>query len=202
MSEQKENKREKKEVLLSVLKTPEKNTRIHPEKQILEMRRSLQKWGQYKNIVIDENNLILAGNGLVEAMRAEGWKKAFAFILHGLSENEKKKLMMADNKTAGLGIDNLNNIEAIIAELDGDFDIPGFDDDVLKSINAASEEISAALDDYGKATEENLSDIEARADANEAEEDQEPDSENQTATETMSGKTPHTCPECGAQIWL
>jgi len=192
-------KKERKEVHLSVLKTPDKNTRIHPEKQIKEIRRSLQKWGQYKNIIIDENNFILAGNGLVEAMRAEGLKKAYAYVFYDLSENDKKKLMMADNKTAGLGIDNLNNIEAIISELNGDFDIPGFDDDVLNSINAASDQISAALDNYGIATENNLAEIDAHAGANEETEDE---TYTETDSETFSGKLPHTCPECGAQIWL
>jgi len=195
-------KKEFKEVALSLLKTPEKNTRIHPEKQIQEIRRSLQKWGQYKNIVIDENNLILAGNGLVQAMREEGIKKARAVILYGLSENEKKKLMMADNKTAGLGIDNLTNIEELITELAGDFDIPGFDDDVLNSINAASEEISAALDDYGKASVENLAEIDAHSGVNEGGEsggNSDPDIE--TAAETEK-KESVTCPQCGTEVWL
>ena len=192
-------KKERKEVSLALLKTPEKNTRIHPEKQISEIRRSLQKWGQYKNIVIDEENLVLAGNGLVEAMRAEGMKKAWAVILTDLPENEKKKLMMADNKTAGLGIDNLNNIEALIGELAGDFDIPGFDDDVLNSINAASEEISQALDDYGKATVENLTEIEARVNVNDGEgEDGETGDPMAANMERRSVK----CPECGADVWL
>jgi hypothetical protein len=189
-------RKERKEVSIAALKTPEKNTRIHPEKQIQEMRRSLQKWGQYKNIVVDENNLVLAGNGLVEAMRAEGMKKAWALILYDLTENEKKKLMMADNKTAGLGVDNLNNIEELIGELAGDFDIPGFDDDVLKSISAASEEISQALDDYGKATEENLSEIDAHADVNEEDSDGSEDSSNETEKRCVK------CPECGADVWL
>ncbi|MDR0472312.1 MAG: ParB N-terminal domain-containing protein [Treponema sp.] len=188
-------RKERKEVSLSLLKTPELNTRNHPEKQINEIRRSLKKWGQYKNIVIDENNLVLAGNGLVEAMRAEGYKKAWAIVLYDLSENEKKKLMMADNKTAGLGIDNLSNIEALVTELAGDFDIPGFDDDVLASINAASEEISEALGDYGTATEENLEDMDARAGINDEEAsgsdvDTAPESENRTVK----------CPKCGTEI--
>jgi len=193
-------RKERKEVSISALKTPDKNTRIHPEKQINEMRRSLKKWGQYKNIVIDENNLILAGNGLVEAMKAEGMKKAYAVVLYDLTENEKKKLMMADNKTAGLGIDNLANIEEIISELDGDFDIPGFDDEVLKSVNAASEEISAALEDYGKASDDNLAEIEAHAGANEtpADEGDGGDAE----ADTTAGKSLHVCPKCGAEIWL
>jgi len=192
-------RKEFKEVAISGLTTPDKNTRIHPEKQIMEIRRSLKKWGQYKNIVIDENNLVLAGNGLVEAMRAEGIKKARAVILYDLTENEKKKLMMADNKTAGLGIDNLNNIEELIAELAGDFDIPGFDDEVLNSISAASEEISAALDDYGKATEQNIAEIDSHAGANETAGDE---TDIESDNETFAGKKPYTCPQCGAEIWL
>ena len=189
-------KKERKEVSISLLKSPEKNTRIHPEKQINEIRRSLKKWGQYKNIVVDENHLVLAGNGLVEAMKAEGMKKAWAVILYDLTENEKKKLMMADNKTAGLGIDNLSNIEALISELAGDFDIPGFDDKVLSSISAASDEISQALDDYGKATEKNLAEIDARADVN---------NEDETESEEPSDESERpcvTCPKCGADVWL
>jgi len=188
-------RRERKEVSLSVLVTPEKNTRIHPEKQVSEIRRSLKKWGQYKNIVIDENNLVLAGNGLVEAMRAEGLKKAQAIVFYDLTDNEKKKLMMADNKTAGLGVDNLANIEALISELSGDFDIPGFDDEVLLSINAASDEISAALDEYGKASEDNLADMEAHAGVNEG-----PGEE--IEEDPGMDKASVTCPNCGKVIWL
>jgi hypothetical protein len=192
-------RKERKEVSLAVLKTPERNTRIHPEKQVAEIRRSLQKWGQYKNIVIDDQNLVLAGNGLVEAMRVEGFKKAWAVVLYDLTEKEKTKLMMADNKTAGLGVDNLNNIEFLIGELDGDFDIPGFDDEVLKSINAASEEISQALDDYGTATEENLRGIDAQGGVNdEAAAPEDAGSPENPETERKSV----ICPKCGAEIWL
>jgi hypothetical protein len=193
-------KKERKDIDIALLTTPEHNTRIHPEKQINEIRRALQKWGQYKNVVVDEKNMVLAGNGLVYAMRAEGFKTVEALVLTGLTKNEKTKLMMADNKTAGLGVDNLNNIEYLIQELAGDFDIPGFDDEVLKSINAASGEISLALEDYGKATEENLDGIEAHAGINEAPEEAEdpPEAEETAGPERKSV----VCPECGATIWL
>jgi hypothetical protein len=196
----KQLKKERKDLDITLLKTPEHNTRIHPEKQINEIRRTLRKWGQYKNVVVDEKNVILAGNGLVEAMRAEGFNTVETLVITGLSKNEKTKLMMADNKTAGLGIDNLNNIEYLIQELAGDFDIPGFDDEVLKSINAASEEISQALDDYGKATEENLEGIEAHAEVNEG--PREPDTPEETTDEAEPERKSIICPECGATVWL
>lgn len=155
--------------------------------------------------MIDENGLILAGNGLAEAMRAEGFKKVWAVSVTGLSENDKKKFMLADNKTAGLGIDDLANIEALINDLAGDFDIPGFDDEILNSINAASEEISQALDDYGKATEENIREIEARAGANgEEPEGDEPETGSgpDTAAAPEGEQKSVTCPKCGEVIWL
>jgi ParB-like chromosome segregation protein Spo0J len=196
-------RKERKEINIDLLKIPERNTRIHPEKQINEIRRSLRKWGQYKNVVTDENYLVLAGNGLVEAMRAEGMKKITAIIMYELSENDKKKLMMADNKTAGLGIDNVNNIEKFISELEGDFDIPGFDDEILKSINATSDEISAALDEYGKATPANLDDIESHSDVNSE------DSNESGGNPNGNGENPNSdekksvvCPQCGALVWL
>jgi ParB-like chromosome segregation protein Spo0J len=197
-------RKENKVVNISLLKTPEKNTRIHPEKQINEIRRSLRKWGQYKNAVVDENYLVLAGNGMVEAMRQEGMKKVSGIIMYELTENDKKKLMMADNKTAGLGVDNLDNIQEIINELAGDFDIPGFDDDVLASINAASEEISAALDDYGKATDENLAKMETHSNVNYEEDNNEPleGIDTNTVTETETNQKPLICPHCSKEIWL
>jgi hypothetical protein len=149
-------------------------------------------------VVVDEKNMILAGNGLVEAMRAEGFTTVEALVLTGLSKNEKTKLMMADNKTTGLGTDNLNNIELLIQELAGDFDIPGFDDEILNSINAASEEISQVLDDYGRASEENLEEIEAHAGVNDAPEGDSPEEEETAGPERKSV----VCPECGAVIWL
>jgi hypothetical protein len=198
-------KKERKEVDINLLITPEHNTRIHPEKQIKEIRRSLKKWGQYRDAVVDDHYMILAGNGLVEAMRAEGFKKAWVVIVYNVSENDKKKFMLADNKTAGLGVDDLNNIELIIAELDGDFDIPGFDDDILKSINAAVEEISEALDGYGIATAENIKEIEAKSEINEphGEETKEEAPEN-TEPEPMPEPERKSviCTRCGEVIWL
>ena len=197
-------RKERKEVDISTLKHPEKNTRMHPEKQLYEIRRSLKKWGQYRDAVIDDNNIILAGNGLIEAMRREGMKTAWVVVVYEVSENDKIKFMLADNKTAGLGIDNLNNIEALISDLAGDFDIPGFDDDVLASINAASEEISQALDEYGKASGDNLAEIEARShvnhsNGNEGEENGDLESESEMETDTRAS---FTCPHCGKAIWL
>jgi hypothetical protein len=192
-------RKERKKVKIELLNTPDRNTRIHPEKQISEIRRSLRKWGQYRDAVVDDQYLILAGNGLVEAMRAEGFKDVWVVMVFDISENDKIKFMLADNKTAGLGIDNLNNIELLIEELQGDFDIPGFDDEILNSINAASEEISRALENYGVATPENLKEIEANSDVNA---DFPVTDDGRMPEKTIDDRESIVCPKCGEKIWL
>ncbi len=49
---------------------PEKNVRIHTEQQLKEFQRSVKMFGQIRPIVVDENNVILAGNGLYETLIA------------------------------------------------------------------------------------------------------------------------------------
>ena len=53
---------------LSDLRHPDLNSRKHPEKQIRELKRSIQKNGQTRLLVIDEKNIIWIGNGLYQAM--------------------------------------------------------------------------------------------------------------------------------------
>ena len=62
-------------VNIDTLKSPEKNVRKHNEKQIKELARSIEKFGQIRPVVIDENNVVYCGNGLVEAAKYAGWKQ-------------------------------------------------------------------------------------------------------------------------------
>ena len=62
--------------LLSELKRPEKNVRMHTDKQLTEFRRSVEMFGQIRPIVIDENNVMLAGNGLYETLLSMGRTEA------------------------------------------------------------------------------------------------------------------------------
>ena len=124
---------------LSDLKAPEKNTRKHPQKQIEEMKRSLDNFGQFRPIIVDENNVIYSGNGLVQAMREMGFVEADVLQYTNLTENQKKKLMLADNQIASLGVDDYGAIEEVIRELKDDLDIPGYDNDTLQMIVQESE---------------------------------------------------------------
>lgn len=136
---------------LSELKPLEVNVRKHTEKQIKELIRSINQFGQTRAIVIDEDNNILIGNGLHEAMLQAGLEEAFIYRKTGLSEIEKKKLILADNKTYSLGADDYGNIEAYLEEItaSGDFDVAGFDEDVLQNLMRDVEEVLQDVQSYG-----------------------------------------------------
>lgn len=141
----------KKTLVLRVdeLRHPEKNVRRHSRKQIEEMKRSLDAFEQFKHVVVDENNTILCGNGLVMAMREMGKEEAEVIKYEGLTENQKKKLMIADNQIASLGTDDMEVIEEFIKSLDGDLDIPGYDKETLEMLVAESDEVTEQVLSYG-----------------------------------------------------
>lgn len=211
---------------LSVLKHPEKNVRIHSEQQIRELKRSLEKFGQTRALVIDENNIILIGNGLYEAMVRLGYQEATVYVKAGLSESDKKKLMIADNKTYALGIDDLDTIYGFIEELQGDLDIPGYDEEILQQMVADADEVTEKLSEYGTLDEAEVQRIKETNEKKEqknatenippitiASTDKEKDSlapvpvvVEENGTETIIEKVETQkfviCPKCGEKIWL
>ena len=99
---------------LSELKQNEENIRMHPDTQIREYVRSLEKNGQLKLIVIDEDNVIWIGNGLYQAMMKAGWDEARCLVKRGLTRQQKIKMMMADNRIFDLGVDDMSVFDTII----------------------------------------------------------------------------------------
>ena len=208
------------EMKIADLHFPEKNVRIHTESQIKEFIRSIDKFEQIRPVVVDENNTILCGNGLVEAMIKLGRETVFVHQKKNLSENDKKKLMIADNKIFGLGIDNLDVINSIFEDLKDDLDIPGFDDEILKSMVADADEVTQKLSEYGtldddeietirengKRREEQIAEIqrekentaEGGADAVQSKQNTEPNTE----SDSPAGSKYVVCPKCGEKIWL
>ena len=210
---------------LDDLKHPEKNVRIHSEQQIRELKRSLEKFGQTRALVVDENNVILIGNGLYEAMVSLGYQEASVYVKTELSENDKKKLMIADNKTYALGIDNLDTLNEFLEELQGDLDIPGYDEKILQQMVADADEVTEKISEYGTLDE---SEIQKIKEANEKREQKaaaaeisdnnsENSSENPNTSDNQSSERQNTtetepeitetrkfviCPNCGEKIWL
>ncbi len=210
---------------LDDLKHPEKNVRIHSEQQIRELKRSLEKFGQTRALVVDENNVILIGNGLYEAMVSLGYQEASVYVKTELSENDKKKLMIADNKTYALGIDNLDTLNEFLEELQGDLDIPGYDEEILQQMVADADEVTEKISEYGTLDESEIQKIkeanekrEQKAAAAEISDNNSENSlENPNTSDNQSSERQNTtetepeitetrkfviCPNCGEKIWL
>ena len=76
--------------LLSELRRPERNVRMHTDKQLKEFRRSIEMFGQIRPIVVDEDGAILAGNGLYETFLSMGRTEADCYVVTGLTEAQAK----------------------------------------------------------------------------------------------------------------
>lgn len=136
-----------------------------------------------------------------------------------LTESQKKKLMIADNKIFSLGIENLDTLNEFLEELNGDLDIPGFDEEILKQMVADADEVTEKISEYGTLDEEEIQQIK---EANEKREQKElesvseegkaivqtdlPQQGGQSATmespESAETRRFVICPKCGEQIWL
>lgn len=134
---------------LDSFQRPVRNVRHHPQKQIDEMKRSLTMFGQTRPMVVDEEYTVLVGNGMLTAMEQLGWTEAECYVYEGLSKAEKKKLMLADNRVYDLGLTDMDAFDAILQELAGDTDIPGWDEALLKTLTASSKEVDALIGSYG-----------------------------------------------------
>ena len=204
---------------LSELVRPERNIRIHTEKQLEEFERSVRMFGQIRPIVVDEKNTILAGNGLYETLLRMGEEQALVYKYEDLTESQKKKLMIADNKIFSLGIENLDTLNEFLEELNGDLDIPGFDEEILKQMVADADEVTEKISEYGTLDEEEIQQIK---EANEKREKKEQESASeegkaivptdlpQQGGQSATMESPESaetrrfviCPKCGEQIWL
>ena len=197
---------------LSELKQAEKNIRMHPDKQINEYIRSLEKNGQLKPIVIDENNVIWIGNGLYQAMTKAGYKEAYCLLKEGMTEKDKKKMMLSDNRIFDLGVDDMAAFDEFILEFKDDLDVPGFDEDLLKSLLADATEVDDMMSSYGLVGEEKKAEITAAKETYEKQEEAfaqsaqngAPQSEYSPAPENTSEEVGRyvVCPKCGEKIWL
>lgn len=196
--------------------------RIHTEQQIKEFERSIKMFGQIRPIVVDENNVILAGNGLYDTLLKMGRDTAEVYKFDNLTEKQKKKLMIADNKIFSLGIENLDTLNVFLEEMQGDLDIPGFDEEILKQMVSDAEEVTEKIAEYGTLDDAEIANIKANAERQE-QKITSMESKNSgfdsnladnpqkladgitgegMAEETTEIRKFVICPNCGEKIWL
>lgn len=99
--------------------TPDpQNARQHDQTNLKAIEGSLREFGQRKPIVISQTNVIVAGNGTVEAAKRLGWTEIQAVRVPAeWDENQIKAFALADNRTAELAEWNTNILNKQLLEL-------------------------------------------------------------------------------------
>lgn len=69
-----------------------RNSRVHDPKQVRAIARSIKAFGFNNPVLIDEENVVIAGHGRLEAAKQLGLKEIPAVRLTHLSEKEKKRM--------------------------------------------------------------------------------------------------------------
>ncbi len=82
------------------LQENKKNARRHSRKQIAQIADSIRELGFIAPIIIDDQDLVLAGHGRLAAARAEGIDKVPVIRFTHLTPAQKRAYALADNKLA------------------------------------------------------------------------------------------------------
>lgn len=207
------------EVSVNELKFAEKNVRLHNEVQIKEFARSLEMFGQLRPVIVDSDYKILCGNGLYLAAKRLNWPKLNVVIMADLTEAQKKKLMIADNRIFELGSSNFEVIDEFFQELAGDLDIPGYDEEMLQMMVGDIEAVNEQIEEYGKLEKEKVEEITKNQDTLEQKIEnerkigneesittQKPQEQPQAAVieeENSENQQKYViCPKCGEKVWV
>jgi ParB family chromosome partitioning protein len=88
---------------LEDLKEHPRNYRVHPQDQIDHIKASIQEHGVYRNVVVARDNTILAGHGVVKALRQLGVVAGPVAVMD-LDPNDPRalKLLAGDNEVEHL----------------------------------------------------------------------------------------------------
>ena len=185
---------ERKTVKVTELKEFPNNPNIHPEEQVKAIAQSMETYGQYYPIIVDEKMQILCGDGKKLALGKLGRTDADEVIMHGLSDKQKMKLVLEDNKIQSLSYINFGKVEDIIREI-GETGIIGFTDDYLEAIINEVSTDNMGVDFTQPAQKKSVESIPQEKQEEQTDEFEDIDSGMQPAR-TM------VCPHCGKEITL
>lgn len=124
---------ERKTMALASLTENPQNPNMHPKEQIEDIAKSIKEYGQYYPIIVDENGLILAGHGKKKALELLGLTEGECIVMHGLTDKQKKKLLLSDNKIQSFSFLNHTIEEDLIKEID-DTDIIGYNAEYISDL--------------------------------------------------------------------
>lgn len=105
------------------------NSRTHSPEQIEQTVNSIKEFGFTNPLLVDENNVLIAGHCRLEAVKILGFENVPCIIINDLTELQKAALVIADNKlalNAGWDYDILRNQFEYLKGFDYNLELTGF----------------------------------------------------------------------------
>ena len=126
---------------LGAIKAHPRNYQRHPESQIAELMASLQRFGQVRSLVVQEQDgsyLMVAGHGVMEAARRLEWEELRADVLPATWTAEQvMAYLVADNELAKQAEPDEVQLATLLKELEAaEFGLEGlgWDEDELEAL--------------------------------------------------------------------
>ncbi len=116
-----------------------RNSRTHDKDQVSQIVASIKEFGFTNPVLIDDEGLIIAGHGRVQAAQKLNLKTVPTICLDYLTEAQKKAYVIADNRlalNAGWDFDMLKVELNDLNDLEFDVSLLGFDDREINDILA------------------------------------------------------------------
>ena len=114
-----------------------RNTRTHSDEQVNQIVSSIKEFGFTNPVLVDQDNMIIAGHGRVIAANKLKLGKVPTICLKHLTEAQKKAYIIADNRlalNAGWDEDMLKVELEELNDLEFDISLLGFEDKEIESL--------------------------------------------------------------------
>jgi ParB-like chromosome segregation protein Spo0J len=85
---------------LRQIRLNEENPRAHSLEQIELISDSMQEFGWTVPMLVDEDNVLLAGHGRLRAAKLKGWREGPVIVARGWTEQQKRAYLVMDNQLA------------------------------------------------------------------------------------------------------
>ena len=127
-----------------------RNAKIHGEEQLEKLKASIQEFGFISPCLIDKENNIIAGHGRVLAAQALGLKTVPCVYIDGLTEEQRRAYIIADNRLSELGEWDMELVHDELDELTAagfNASLTGFDWDEAAKLDPIEDDYDAEGED-------------------------------------------------------
>lgn len=121
------------EVDVSILRPYERNAKKHSDDQVAKLVESIREFGFISPCLIDKEMNVIAGHGRIMAAKKAGMKTVPCVFVEGLTEEQRRAYILADNRLTELGDWDMQLVQQELqdlSKLNFDVDLTGFSMDI------------------------------------------------------------------------